>query len=68
MTKRKTKTAPVLIKCPTTPEEVIDFIGGDFMVMHSHNLDGSELPRDAVTYTLSVHDLLSAFNKAADFK
>ena len=54
------------MKKPTTPEEVIDFIGHHFNTMQTHGVDRKPLPLDMVYYNLSVHDLLSAFSMADD--
>lgn len=42
-------------------EWVIDFIGSNYNSMRTHDQQGNELQLDAITYSLTVHDLLSAF-------
>lgn len=49
---------------PRTPEQMIEFIGSNFGAMQFADEDGKEWPKADVTYTLTVHDLLSAFNWA----
>ena len=49
------------MKKPTTPEEVINFIGHHFNTMQMQGVDFKPLPLDMIYYNLSVHDLLSAF-------
>lgn len=40
---------------------VIDFIGSNYNSMRTHDEQGNELALDDITYSLTVHDLLSAF-------
>ena len=54
------------MKKPKTPNEVIDFIGSNFNSMRTHGAAGVVLPLDLVTYSLTVHDILSAFEWAED--
>jgi hypothetical protein len=54
-------TAPFL---PRTPQEMIDFIGSQFEVHQFAEKDGTPLPLDMNRFTLTVHDLLSAFHWA----
>lgn len=46
---------------PKTEQDVIDFIGSNFNSMRTHDNEGNALTLDQVTYNLTVHDLLSAF-------
>ena len=54
------------MKKPTTPEEVINFIGHHFNTMQMQGVDFKPLPLDMIYYNLTVHDLLSAFNMSDD--
>ena len=47
------------MRAPKTPEEIRAFIGCNFMSLRYGRPD--QKPSDKDTYTLSVHDLLSAF-------
>lgn len=58
---RAPRNAPVV---PRTPEEAIGFIGSQYSAMRLADEHGKELPKADVSYTLSVHDLLSAFSMA----
>ena len=50
---------------PKTPEEVIEFIGSNFNSMETEIGDtGVKRELDDVTYSLTVHDILSAFQGA----
>jgi hypothetical protein len=49
---------------PRTPEEMIAFIGSQYGSMRFATEDGIELPKEDVSYSLTVHDLLSAFSMA----
>jgi hypothetical protein len=50
---------------PRTPQQMIDFIGSNFNSMQTHTEDGSTaLSPDAVCYSITVHDILSAFEWA----
>jgi len=51
---------------PKTPDEVIEFIGSNFNSMRTHGPDGKKLNADMVTYSLTVHDILSAFEWTED--
>jgi len=51
---------------PKTPVEVVAFIGNNFNSMQTHNEAGEKLPDNMVTYRLTVHDILSAFEWADD--
>src|ERR1035437_7840726 len=52
---------------PRTHQEVIDFIGSEFSAMIIVNEDtGEALLTADVTYVLTAHDLLSAFERAED--
>lgn len=49
---------------PRTAEEMIDFIGSHFECHQHAKEDGTPLPPDMNRFTLTVHDLLSAFHWA----
>jgi hypothetical protein len=51
-------TAPSL---PATPEAVIAMIGSHYAAQRTHTNEGAKLAPEDVEYTLTVHDLLSAF-------
>ncbi len=61
----KNSAEPSLPAIPKTPQEVIDFIGGNFNSMTKFSVEGS-LPLEDVRYSLTVHDLLSAFYEHLD--
>lgn len=44
-----------------TAQWVIDFIGSNFNSMLTHDEQGKELALEDITYSLTVHDLLSSF-------
>lgn len=46
---------------PVTEQEIIDFIGSNFDVHQHSSTDGTPLDLADQRFTLSVHDLLSAF-------
>ena len=57
---------------PKTPEEIIAFIGSNFNSMATNQpvlnndgewVAGEMFPLEDVTYSLTVHDLLSAFSE-----
>lgn len=54
---RKPDMAP---RIPKTPEDIRDFIGSDYGCMHFARQDHEPDADD--TYTLTAHDLLSAFD------
>lgn len=55
----------LLRRIPTTPDQMIEFIGNQYMSMAPCEDDGSYAGHPSeVEYTLSVHDLLSAFQWA----
>jgi hypothetical protein len=50
-------------RIPRTPEAVIDFIGSHYNSMSPFDDKGQIAgPKDRVSYSLSVHDILSAFD------
>ena len=49
---------------PRTPQEMIDFIGSHFEMHQFADAEGNPLPLDMNRFTLTVHDLLSAFQWA----
>lgn len=50
---------------PRTPQEMIAFIGSNYNWKQTHNIDDGNPLRDMdVVYSLTVHDLLSAFAEA----
>lgn len=51
---------------PTTPLDVAQFVGSNFSGMRTMNDQGEKLDPMDVTYTLTVHDLLSAFSERFD--
>ena len=51
---------------PSTPEQVIEFVGSNFSSMRTHSETEGRLPIDRISYTLTVHDILSAFEFADD--
>jgi hypothetical protein len=58
-------TLDLISLIPRTPQQMIDFIGSNFNCMQTHTEDGSTaLSTDAVCYSITVHDLLSAFEWA----
>ena len=54
------------MKVPTTPQEVIDFIGSNYCTRNRYDSERDLLPAEDFEYCLSVHDLLSAFSEAKD--
>lgn len=54
------------VKAPQTAAEVRDFIGSNFNSLRYGRKD--ELPCDEDAYSLTAHDLLSAFHDAEDFQ
>jgi hypothetical protein len=58
----ESEAAALLRKIPTSPEQVIEFIGSHFICMRPTGEDGNPIGDMLnVSYTLTVHDLLSAF-------
>lgn len=55
---------PVLypLAIPRTPQAVIDFIGSQFSMREEADEKGTPLPLENVVFTLTVHDLMSAFS------
>jgi hypothetical protein len=53
----------MIVRIPRTPEAVIDFIGSHYNSMSPFDDKGQIAgPKDRVSYSLSVHDILSAFD------
>jgi hypothetical protein len=50
-----------------TEQDVIDFVDFNFQFLITHDELGNELPLADVTYHLTVHDLLSAFEMAGEY-
>lgn len=50
---------------PRTPEEVVAFVGSQFIAMRTHDPAGVPLLAEEVRYDLTVHDLQSAFDTFA---
>ena len=67
----RAKGAPAAGSVPSTPEQIISFIGCNFGSMEADDWT-EELPQEPigdlsnVRYSLSVHDLLSAFSEWSD--
>ena len=51
---------------PKTPEEVIAFIGSNYSSIVTEWAFSGPLPLEEIEYTLTVHDLLSAFLECGD--
>lgn len=55
------KAVPDGFVLPNTAEDVIDFIGIQYVFMQTHDENGNLLSLENISYCLTVHELLSAF-------
>jgi hypothetical protein len=53
---------------PSTPEDVIAMISSHYIAQRTHTDAGAPLALDDVTYSLTVHDLLSALSDWKEFR